>query len=239
MSLQIEPGVSSLSERLRDGGPLYTETDLNRLIAEPWNAASALLFLVLVVFWLARLRGQYRQHPFLTCCLPILAVGGVGGTVYHAFRLSPIFLVMDVAPIFVLGLAASVYLWLRLSPRWWQVGMVLGVYLLLQTLAYGLPAHQAINLGYASLAVLILTPLVFLLARTRFRQGAWVAAALGSFGLALFFRYADTWRPPLLPMGTHWLWHLFGAVTTAFLMEYLFRVSCPTPAAPALVASPR
>jgi predicted membrane-bound mannosyltransferase len=106
-------------------------------------------------------------------------------------------------------------------------------------LRFGLPAHQAINLGYASLAALILTPLVFLLARTRFRHGLWVLAALGSFGVALFFRYADTWRPPLLAVGTHWLWHLFGAVTTALLLEYLYRVSGPTPAAPAHVASPR
>src|SRR5262249_45205224 len=151
----------------------------------------------------------------------------------HAFRVSPVFLVMDVAPIFVLGLAASVYLWLRVSPRWWQVVLVLVVFLLLQTLGIGLPAHQAINLGYATLAALILTPLVFLLSRPRFRHGAWVAAALGSFGVALFFRYADTWRPPLLPMGCHWLWHLFGAVTTALLMEYLYYLNCLPPAAPA------
>src|SRR5262245_28804955 len=75
-----------------DGGPVYVETERNLdrvgtgAVVEPWNAASALLFLVVVVVWLVRLRGRYRKHPFLTCCLPLLAAGGVGGVVYHAFR---------------------------------------------------------------------------------------------------------------------------------------------------------
>jgi hypothetical protein len=27
-----------------------------------------------------------------------------------------------------------------------------------------------------------------------------------------------------LPMGTHWLWHTFGAVTTALMIEFFFRL---------------
>jgi hypothetical protein len=27
-----------------------------------------------------------------------------------------------------------------------------------------------------------------------------------------------------LPMGTHWLWHLFGAACTQFLIAYFYRL---------------
>ena len=31
-------------------------------------------------------------------------------------------------------------------------------------------------------------------------------------------------QPPLLPMGTHWLWHTFGAISTALVVEYFYLV---------------
>src|SRR5947209_1228716 len=82
-----------------DKGPIYVETNLNRFIREPFNAVTALAFVVLVIVWLVRLRGRYRQHPFLMACLPILLAGGIGGTLYHGLRRWPAMLVLDVAPI--------------------------------------------------------------------------------------------------------------------------------------------
>jgi hypothetical protein len=212
-----------LSDRLPDGGPRYTETDPTRLVVEPWNAASALAFLVLVAAWAVRLRGAYRSYPFLSYCLPLLAVGGIGGTIYHAFRASRVFLVMDYGPIYVLAAATAVYLWVQAAPRWWHVLAVVFLCVLIQVLAWSLPRHYAISVSYASLAVLILAPAAGLLARTRFRHGGWLGLALACFAVALFFRIADAWHL-LAPVGTHWLWHLFGAATTAALMEYLYRL---------------
>jgi hypothetical protein len=223
MLLLLAATFDPLSERLPDGGPRYTETDLNRLIVEPWNAASALAFLGLVVAWAVRLRGAYRCYPFLACCLPILAVGGVGGTVYHAFRASRVFLVMDYGPIYLLAAATTIYLWVQVGPRWSHVLAVVLISAGVQLLGLSLPRHYAISASYASLAVLILAPAVVLLAKTRFRHGGWVALALAWFAAALFFRVADAWQL-LTPVGTHWLWHLFGAATTAALMEYLYRL---------------
>ncbi len=231
-----------LTERLRDGGPRYAETDTGRLVAEPWNAATALVFLGLVVFWALRLRGRYGRYPFLSACLPILAVGGVGGTAYHAFRASWVFLVMDFLPIYLLGVAATAYLWVQVRPRWWQVAATVVLCVLVGSAGRALPAQYGISLSYAALGLLLLAPVALLLARTRFRDGGWVVAALACFGAALFFRLRDAWLPPLLPMGTHWLWHLFGAAATAALIEYLYRLrgrALLTPAAaPAPGASP-
>ena len=62
-------------DRLADGGPRYTETPAEpdapdaRFPAEPWNAVTASLFVVVALAWLVRLRGRYRGYPFLMSCL--------------------------------------------------------------------------------------------------------------------------------------------------------------------------
>src|SRR5205823_12130378 len=81
-----------------------------------------------------------------------------------------------------------------------------------------------INLSYASLAAVVLTPVALVLVRTRFRHGGWVVAGLVSFAVAWFFRLFDQRSGGYLPMGTHWLWHTFGAISTALVVEYFYLV---------------
>ena len=217
-----------------DFGPFYVETpdEVRRLepypgwIAEPWNAATGVLFVLIVIVWVWRLRGRYRQYPFLTMTLPLLFVGGVGGTLYHGLRNWVGYFLMDVIPIYLLGLFATLYLWIRLGPKIRYLVGMLGVLILLQALGHWkLPLHWSINVSYGCLAIIMLAPIVIVLLRTRFRDAGWVGASLASFGIAWICRIADVWRPPLLPMGTHWLWHTFGALTTWCLSEYLYRVA--------------
>ena len=208
-----------------DGGPVYAETDLARTIAEPWNAASAAVFLLIVLFWAVRLRGRYRQVPFLSACLPILTAGGIGGTLYHAFRSSYVFFLLDVVPIGLLCALVSLFLWARLNLRWYHLIIILLLFLgLNQAARLGTTTQQSINVSYGLLACIILAPMSIVLIRTRFRHGGWIALALPLFAAALFFRYADGWQPPLLSMGTHWLWHLCGAASCAALAEYVYRL---------------
>lgn len=222
-----------MPERGLDRGPLYTETPVDvragqsftGLVAEPWNAGTAFLFVLIVVYWLVRLRGRLKDYPFLAVTLPLLLVGGAGGTLYHGLRSWVGFFLMDVVPIYLLGLAVSVYWWVRLGPRVRHLLVMVGVLALLQLLGHWqLPHAWAIQLSYAALAMLILIPLGLVMIRTGGRHWTWVATSFVSFGIAWFFRIADTWDPPLLPTGTHWLWHTFGALTTFALSEYVFLI---------------
>lgn len=222
--------------RLPDGGPRYTETPPDPYgpnappVAEPWNAVTASFFILIVAGWVWRLRGRYKDYPFLMSCLPILLVGGVGGTLYHALRTSRVYFLLDVIPISVLGLAGAVFLAIRLSKRWaWAyVAGAVVVYLGFNGIMFRVMPQRniqwAVNLSYASLALLILTPMAVVLVRTRFRHGKWVIVALLSFVIAWFFRLVDWEMGAYLPMGSHWLWHAFGALTTAFVIEFFYRV---------------
>jgi hypothetical protein len=215
---------------LPDGGPSYVETpnDLEHFkgwIAEPWNTGSATLFVLIAIGWTWALRGRYRQHPFLTICLPILFAGGVGGVLFHGLRRFNAFFLMDVIPIYVLGLLITVWLWIRLGPKLYHLLGVIAFLALLQLVAhFRLPTHWAINISYASLAAMVFLPLALALVRTRFRFGGWVYTSLVFFAAAWTCRIVDTMRPPLLPMGTHWLWHTFGALTTLTLSMYVYRI---------------
>src|SRR5690349_15240074 len=81
--------LGRLPDRLPDGGPRYKETPPDPTlvsVAEPYNAVTAALFLVIVLAWGWRLWGRFGRYPFLAACGPILLAGGIGGTLYHAFR---------------------------------------------------------------------------------------------------------------------------------------------------------
>ena len=227
--------VTATEGTLRDGGPPYAETpsDLdsaNALPVEPWNAATATLFIAIAIAWAWRLRERYREHPFLSCCLPILLAGGIGGTLYHATRTSHVLFLLDVVPISILGLAGSVFMAIRYwgGRGWWFVPVACAFYVGVNQLlfvAVGPSEVQlTINLSYAALAVVVLTPIALVLVRTRFRHGGWVAAGVVAFVIAWFFRLLDQRMGLYMPMGSHWLWHVFGAIATAMLVEFFYRV---------------
>jgi hypothetical protein len=227
------PHPDLTANRAGDGGPVYTETPAEirmqnpypGLVAEPWNAATAFLFVLVATFWFVRLRGRLRRYPFLALSLPLLLVGGVGGTLYHGLRNWVGFFLMDVIPIYLLGLIVSIYWWVRLGPRVRHLLSMLVVLAFLQLIGmWQLPPHWAINVSYAMLAMLMLVPLSLVLVRTRGRHAGWVATALVAFAVAWFCRLADAWDDPLLPMGSHWLWHTFGAATTTALTEYVYLI---------------
>jgi len=186
---------------------------------------------VIVAVWGWRLWGRFRSYPFLSCCLPILLAGGIGGTVYHAFRRSTFFFLMDIIPISVLGLAGAIYLAVKLTRRWaWlYIGGSVLVYVVANELLFRVikPSIMwAVGLSYATLAAIVITLMVLVLAKTRFRHVGWAAGGVVSFAIGFFFRQIDDQSARLLnlTMGTHWLWHTFGAVAVAFGTEYFYRV---------------
>ncbi|MCI0701668.1 MAG: ceramidase [Planctomycetia bacterium] len=223
--------------RMRDLGPRYIETPPDPyapdapIIAEPWNTVTATFFIWIALYWLWQLRGRYREFPFLCTCMPILLAGGVGGTFFHATRVSKYFFLLDVVPISLLGILGSVYVAYRLWGRgaWWLFLPGVAVfYFAVNRLFFRfigpVSMQLSINLSYASLALVVLTPIVLMLIRTRFRYGGWVVGGLVSFAIAWMFRLIDRDMGPYLSMGSHWLWHTFGAITTALVIYYFYKV---------------
>ena len=210
---------------LPDGGGSYAETNTDYIIVEPWNAITSLFLIVPAIYLLVKLHqeGTYRQHPFLLLCIPLLILGGLGSTFYHAFRAYPFFLYLDVVPTLLLTLAISAYFWYRVVKKGWLVAIiVVGALSLRIGLLYVLPPQLSINISYLISGVVIFVPTVLILVATQFEQSQKIILAALLLGVSLMFRRLDTELAYILPMGTHFLWHIFSAIGAFFLAEYLY-----------------
>jgi hemolysin III len=208
---------------LPDGGPVYCETDLSHTVVEPLNAFSAFLFLFIVWYWFRKIKHDLKGYAFLGISLLVLFIGGVGGTLYHAFRIHQAFLLMDYLPILILAFSAGVYFFIRIIPRWWIVIVIFVLFFLLQRSIYSyLPPGVGINVGYAVLAIFLLYPIVVFSARTNFLKFRYILYAIVFFAIALFFRVADMWQNRTIDICTHWLWHIFGGLSSHLIIGYVY-----------------
>lgn len=210
------------NQRLADGGPRYAEFHPDLIIVEPWNAVSSVLMMLPAIYWFLRLRSSEGQTPFLFFSILMVFIGGLGSTLFHAFRISPVFLMMDVLPSAVLTIGIAIYFWLRILPKWWYVLLIfIPVFALRWLLFMELPEHLSINLSYAISGLMVIIPLMVLLVHSHFAKGGIVLLILVSFALALLFRQLDVHEFGFLPQGTHFLWHLLSAVGSYFMLYYL------------------
>ena len=214
-------------QTLQDGGPLYFETNPDHFIAEPWNAVSSLFIVIPAIIWVIRIEGNYKKYAFMVYCIILMIMGGSGSTIFHAFRASKIFLIMDVLPTAILSLSLGIYFWLKLVKNWWYVILLLLIFIVPRFLFFmNLPQHTAINLSYAFSGIFIGLPLVIILIKTKGHKISLVGTAIMLFILALVFRETDTIPMAFFPMGTHFLWHVFSGLGAYFILAYLhwFRI---------------
>lgn len=208
-----------------DGGQVYAETDMSRTIVEPWNAVSSLFILLPAVYWAVKLRGQYREYPFISFCIPLLFLGGLGSTLFHAFRTSRYLLLLDVTPTAILTLSLAIYFWVKVLPSWWWVipAIALAVGLRIWFRIY-LGGQEGTNASYAVSGIFLFIPTLILLYQTKLEYSYFIFISLGCFVLALVFRRTDNMEQDLLPMGTHFLWHTLTGIGAFFLAEYLYKL---------------
>lgn len=220
-------GPVNLKHAVHDHGPIYTETDMTKPLPEPWNGFSSLSFVLAGMWWLYFLRKKLSGHIPLAICMVILIINGVGSTLFHATRASRWFLMMDWMPIMLLGLILIFYFWARaLSPAWWLTFLIIPGLVVLIRYARNLievNGHQAsISLSYGMMAACAILPVAVHLIRTKGKHWKWILAGGIMYGLGMFFREADRWEPHLLPMGTHWLWHVFNGLGAGLVTAYVY-----------------
>ena len=214
MSLNVTPP---------DGGLPYTETNMEYIFPEPLNAITSIFFLFLAGYWTFKLKGQFRQHLFLSACVFLLYIGGIGGTIYHGLRQWSFFIMMDWLPIALICISAGVYFLAKITKWYFAIGVVFIYIGLTFYLRHEIDANLFININYGILGTLVLFPVLAFLTYTRFKNGIWVGLGLFSFVVALFFRIADRWD--WLDFGTHFLWHLFGAVAAWSMFHYIYLIN--------------
>lgn len=208
---------------LPDGGPVYTETAPDQFIVEPWNAISSLLYMLPALIWLWYLRKHFTRYRFILFAGILIILGSLGSTLFHAFRVSVVFLILDILPVAILTLSISIYFWTHVFKQWGYVFFVIGPLIGLRFIIFNVfPDNLAINLSYALTGIMVALPLIILFFQKKLVKTHYVIYTMVAFGLALLFREMDSWQFQLLPMGTHFLWHAFSGVGTWFILGFLY-----------------
>lgn len=216
--------------QIADGGPIYYEFIHGATIKEPWNAWSSLFFFVPIIYWIWRLRGEYRENLIIVAILPFLFLNGLGSTLFHAFRSDPLYLLLDWLPASLMVITISTYLWTKLLRKWYfALPTVLGFYagaigLIFLLIDLGAPRTAAPNIGYFMIGASFILPLLFILLRTRWYKYQYVLLTLLFLLGALTFRTIDPTNPipGILPQGTHFLWHVTSALAVFSLGYYIY-----------------
>lgn len=212
-----------------DFGPIYRETNMAQFPVEPWNTGSNLIFIAIFIYWLWKIKGQYQKYRVITFSLPILLAGWLGGTVYHATRSHDFWLYLDFIPIYLLSFVVAFRYWIKISNNKFKIifGIFLPYFILNYSVAY-LPVTQntKASLGYFMLAFTVAVPLLWYAYRNQRPYNSKLIYATLSFIIAISARTMDKYFPEtfttLFPMGTHWIWHTMGGVTSFILFQYVY-----------------
>lgn len=208
-----------------DGGPIYAETDLTAFISEPWNAISSLAIVLPAVYWAFKLKWNTRKYPFLYYLMPLLFLGGTGSLLFHAFRSSPLLLWMDVLPTAIVTLSVSVYFWNKILARKWQVASVVIPFTFIRFAVFDFYSGQfAVNLNYFITGFLIFFPIIFYLSKHQYKHFSSILISVIFLSLSLIFRRVDYSFAEWIPMGSHFLWHIFSGVGAFYMAMYLYLI---------------
>jgi hypothetical protein len=219
-------------QQIFDHGPMYNEFVHDTLIHEPWNAYSSLCFFIPVIFWLIYLRGKYRTYGIITALLPLLFLNGLGSTLFHAFRASNWFLLLDWLPAALMTLILSIYFWYRVTQKLWKAIGVVGVfYILAFTMVKILSQQTGLSgpsIGYFFTGAAFLVPVIIDLKRNQWKHAGLYVVSLFCLVLALLFRILDYPSPnpfAWLPQGTHFLWHVSSSLAVFTLGFYIYKTT--------------
>ena len=187
--------------------------------AEPINALTNLAFLVAAAVMAWRLRGE--RLPLAWAMVAVLALIGIGSFLFHTHG-QVWSALADVVPIGVFVLlyiyaANSAYWGMRPWPALGATALFLPFAALTVPLFRMVPGLGS-SAGYAPVPLLIALYAIAL--RHRLPQVArGLAIGAGLLCLSLTFRSLDMPLCGQIPVGTHFLWHLFNALMLGWMIE--------------------
>ena len=198
------------------------------LWTEPLNLVTNLAFLIAAALAARRFVAApglgLRNGWDLALLIVLLAAIGIGSALWHSVATGWAVLA-DVIPIM---LFINVFL-LSFGWRVLDLGVfgVIGLWVGYQAANYGLMVLVPVDALNGSVGYL--PPLAFLfgfwavLRRRCHPMAGTMLVAAGLFTLSLTLRTVDKTLCPMLPIGTHFLWHLLNAVLLYVLLDVLIR----------------
>jgi len=187
--------------------------------AEPVNAVTNAAFLIAATLMVVRLRGAHL--PLANLLVAVLTLIGLGSFLFHTFSTRWAG-VADIAPILVFILVyifAATRDLLGLAPKWAALAVALFFpYAAATVPLFALVPGIGSSAGYAPVPVLIAAYAGVLWNRAPATAHG-LAIGAGVLVLSLTARTLDLPLCGMLPLGTHFLWHILNAVMLGWMIE--------------------
>ena len=221
----LKTGAGTGAQELKDGFPPNAETVAGGFPAEPLNAISNLGFLLVLVYWALKTKFRIRLYPVIVITMPLMFCALVAGTMHHILRSDKVWHSITLLCIFFAVVNACVYLWYRVTESWMKSFLcVMAVPLVFRLFLASLTFPEKISVAvvFVVMALAMLIPAVVHCMRNHLKNLELLVISSLAFMIALIFREADANLVGIMPLGTHFLWHIFGAVSLFYLLKYLF-----------------
>jgi hypothetical protein len=193
------------------------------LAAEPLNALSNAAFFI-AALWAAGAALRKGVEPVIWGLIALVFVIGLGSLAFHTFA-NQWSELADVLPItvFIYGyLAFALRRFLKL--HWWAVALSLGTLFLVTLASAHILPSGFMNGSGAYLPALIASVIVSLeLRRNGHPAQLNVSLASTILFVSLIFRTADQVLCSVLPIGTHFIWHVLNGLVLALYLEAAIR----------------
>jgi len=193
------------------------------LAAEPLNALSNAAFFI-AALWAARAALRKGVEPVIWGLIALVFVIGLGSLAFHTFA-NQWSELADVLPItvFIYGyLAFALRRFLKL--HWWAVALSLGTLFLVTLASAHILPSGFMNGSGAYLPALIASMIVSLELRRNCHPAQLnVSLASTILFVSLIFRTADQVLCSVLPIGTHFIWHVLNGLVLALYLEAAIR----------------
>lgn len=194
-------------------GPLYCETFLNTtniFPIEPINVLTSLVPVVagLLAFWWLRRQGSTDKVAYTLAVLAALT--GLGSVLWHGLRTN-LALTLDVLPGLLYFLTLLFFWPCRLKNRWWSYGVIMGLFTSVFALAYILPdaSRNGPPLSLFVSVAIFASGLLYLTYHKNRQAFLWGAVMIVAALIAATSRTVDLSTCEIVPVGTHFLWHIF------------------------------
>ena len=191
-------------------GPIYCE-DLHAVAgtfpAEPANTISNAVIVMFGVWtlYLARKRAPHAVDVHLLGALTV--INGIGSGLWHGLR-EPWALALDVLP-GLLVLFVLVFCWMRRLSGY----IAAAAFAVLFYMGFAFSRqYWTVAPRWVALAPVVVAAGLWLIGQTALRDKRAALMGLGALGLALTaltFRTIDLQACDTIPIGTHFLWHMF------------------------------
>lgn len=209
---------------------LYCERLGPQFWAEPINAISNLAFFIAGFWGISAVRRAGAGRGAEVLAWWVVAIGA-GSTIFHTFA-NRATIWADIVPIATFTLAYTIFALRRFLRMAWPqaIALFIGFYAVTGFLTYLVPdwLREATNgtTGYLpALLALLFFGTLFTARGSPAGRYCLVAAVL--FLVAVTCRMVDQTVCPSLPIGTHFLWHVFNGAMLAVLLASVARFGAP------------